>query len=304
MPWSGASFGQKHNHSLRGERADHAARIANATLRSGVGEGEAIRIANKWAKRHRAPGGAAPTVPAMQTGAPNVNLQGYVPVAQGTNTINLDLTSGAMSPNSLPALQGLAQRGLPIANPTFNYGGIADGGAVPRRAMGGVSPMPMSMAMPPWTRGEARGEEAHPSGLIMGMGGGRQDNIPMNLAPHSHVIPADVVSGWGQGNPEQGAANIEHAMKSGPFGMALPKVPTHAAKSMAPRMPRLALGGGNAKGVRTLVSPKEMIISPADVARIGGGDYENGHDWLDRFIVHSRKQIVRHNSSLPGPVKE
>ncbi len=161
----------------------------------------------------------------------------------------------------------------------------------------------MSMGMPSWSRMQARGEESHPSGLIPGMGGGRQDNIAMNLAPHSHVIPADVVSGWGHGNPEQGAANIGHAMQTGPFGTGMPKVPTHATRGMTPRMPHLARGG-NANGVRTLVSPKEMIISPADVARIGGGDYDKGHDWLDRFIVHSRKQIVAHMRALPPPVKE
>ena len=56
MPWTGSSF-EKHNHSLHGEKAEHAARIANAVLRSGVPEGESIAIANKWAQHH-ADGGA------------------------------------------------------------------------------------------------------------------------------------------------------------------------------------------------------------------------------------------------------
>lgn len=49
MPWSGKSFASKHNHSLKGKAADNAASQANALLRSGVPEGEAIAIANKRA---------------------------------------------------------------------------------------------------------------------------------------------------------------------------------------------------------------------------------------------------------------
>lgn len=57
MPWTGPQFASRHNHSLHGEKAGHAARIASAVLRSGVPEGESIAIANKWAQRH-ADGGA------------------------------------------------------------------------------------------------------------------------------------------------------------------------------------------------------------------------------------------------------
>ena len=46
MPWSGKSFGAKHNHSLSGAGAAKAASIANAILRDSGDEGKAIRIAN------------------------------------------------------------------------------------------------------------------------------------------------------------------------------------------------------------------------------------------------------------------
>lgn len=49
MPWSGKSFASRHNHKLHGKTADNAAAQANALLRSGVPEGEAIAIANKHA---------------------------------------------------------------------------------------------------------------------------------------------------------------------------------------------------------------------------------------------------------------
>lgn len=311
--------------------------LVQSSSRSAVGENikreqaagkphrQAIAIALDIQRRNRrAAGGAAPQAPTYQTGAPAVNSSGFVPVPQG-GTFNLDLTSGAMTPGSLQALQGLAQRGIPIAgmsgpappppsNPTpvgdgsfttdntfVPAGNSRQGGAI-RRASGGSAP-PMGET-PWWIRREASGMDRAPSGLIPGTTGGRADAVPMNLAPHSHVIPADVVSGWGQGNTSAGAANLQHALSTGPFGLSLPRVPSRGPKlSSPPRMPRMARGGA-ANGIRTMVSPGEVIVPPEDVHRIGSGDFDKGHDWIDRLIVHSRKQIIHHMRKLPGPVKE
>ena len=51
MPWSGKSFRSKHNHKLSSGQANNAARQANAMLRAGVPEGEAIATANKHAQK-------------------------------------------------------------------------------------------------------------------------------------------------------------------------------------------------------------------------------------------------------------
>lgn len=51
MPWSAASFKAKHNKKLTGEQSSKAASMANAMLKSGVPEGEAIAIANKRVAR-------------------------------------------------------------------------------------------------------------------------------------------------------------------------------------------------------------------------------------------------------------
>lgn len=53
MPWSAKSFAARHNKKLHGEVAKKAAAQANALLRSGVPEGEAIAIANKHANKLR-----------------------------------------------------------------------------------------------------------------------------------------------------------------------------------------------------------------------------------------------------------
>jgi uncharacterized protein YdaT len=50
MPWTPASFASRHNHKLKGKSAAKASRMANAMLRSGVPEGEAIATANARAK--------------------------------------------------------------------------------------------------------------------------------------------------------------------------------------------------------------------------------------------------------------
>jgi uncharacterized protein YdaT len=53
VPWSGKTFGAKHNHSLSGGGAAKAASIANAILRDSGDEGKAIRIANSKVKGMR-----------------------------------------------------------------------------------------------------------------------------------------------------------------------------------------------------------------------------------------------------------
>jgi uncharacterized protein YdaT len=47
MPWSGRTFKSRHNKNLSDAAAGKAASQANALLRSGVPEGEAIAIASK-----------------------------------------------------------------------------------------------------------------------------------------------------------------------------------------------------------------------------------------------------------------
>jgi uncharacterized protein YdaT len=47
MPWDGPEFAAKHNKKLRGTIATKVADQANAMLRAGVPEGEAIATANK-----------------------------------------------------------------------------------------------------------------------------------------------------------------------------------------------------------------------------------------------------------------
>lgn len=84
------------------------------------------------------------------------------------------------------------------------------------RAGGGMDYTPP--AMPYFARQDARGETALPSGLIHSSVAGRTDQLPMSPAAGSYVIPADVVSGVGEGNTLAGAAILDKYLHSGPFG--------------------------------------------------------------------------------------
>lgn len=53
MPWSGKEFAERHNRKLKGAAAQKAAAQANAMIKAGVPEGEAIATANKDAGRRR-----------------------------------------------------------------------------------------------------------------------------------------------------------------------------------------------------------------------------------------------------------
>ena len=50
MPWTGSQFKSRHNKSLTTAQANKAAKQANAMLKAGVAEGEAIATANKHAR--------------------------------------------------------------------------------------------------------------------------------------------------------------------------------------------------------------------------------------------------------------
>jgi hypothetical protein len=159
----------------------------------------------------------------------------------------------------------------------------------------------------------------HPSGLVHGIGAGRTDTVPMNLPSGSHVIPADIISGLGQGNTLSGAHTMGMAMKGGPYGISLPSAP-HKPMSL-PKPPggfHLADGGepqfeghaikiakGNVPesegGVRCILANGEWVCHPGEVQRIRYKKYK-GHQAIDEWITDRRAADVKKIRKLPGPV--
>jgi hypothetical protein len=143
------------------------------------------------------------------------------------------------------------------------------------------------------------------AGALDGKTQGRADDLPIDVPNGSHVIPADVVAALGDGNTRAGFAVLEqmfpHSKRakfkkggkvSAPKGFGFGK---SAAFGLA--------SGGKAPTVGINASDGEFVVVPDDVAEKGRGDVDHGHNILDHFIVHTRKQYAHKLSKLPGPEK-
>lgn len=122
------------------------------------------------------------------------------------------------------------------------------------------------------------------AGYIHGDTGGRTDNKPIDVAEGSYVIPADILSGLGEGNSHAGWAALQAQ-----FGMARP--------------PAKADGGAIGAPVPIVAASGEGVIPPDKVAEIGGGDLGRGHSILDAMVSHVRKKTIRTLKRLPKPKK-
>ena len=156
-------------------------------------------------------------------------------------------------------------------------------------------------------------------GLLSGVTPGRADNVPLSVASGSYIIPADVVSGLGEGNTLSGASLLDKMMNTGPHGMTLRG--RRASVQSAPYnnqmgnylMRRQAYGdlrnegqyaaGGTPKETTPVsLSHGEYCIPPEQVAALGGGDLERGFKILDAFVVKSRKKNVDKLKNMKPPV--
>lgn len=118
---------------------------------------------------------------------------------------------------------------------------------------------------------------------------GRTDKLPTTVPSGAYVIPADIVSGFGEGNSMAGAHFLERLFHSGPYGI-----------------PHRAQGGrlgGNHPPTPVILAGGEFVVAPEAVKKVGGGDIDKGHEVLDRMVVKQRKKLVGTLSKLPGPKK-
>ena len=179
------------------------------------------------------------------------------------------------------------------------------------------------MNMPPWwIRNEARQMNAQPSsGALLSSIPGRTDHIPLKLPKGSYVVPADVVSGLGQGNTNAGHSVLDRMFKTGPFGMSAPlknarPVMPHMPMPKPPRAAGLGnmdirpgkLGfadGGEAPGeVPVMAAGGEHVLYPEQVEAVGGGNINNGYQILDEFVKHVRQNTIDGLKKLPGPKRD
>jgi len=145
----------------------------------------------------------------------------------------------------------------------------------------------------------------HPGGLIHSSTGGRTDHLPLAVPVDSHVIPADVVSGIGQGNSLNGAMLLDRMFHAGPWGARAAKVAGARPPMQLPEKttPIMAAGG------EYLVRPEAVALLGREAKRIeprkhgGKADLQAGHDAIDAFILRARRRTIATTRRLPGPVK-
>lgn len=191
--------------------------------------------------------------------------------------------------------------------PKMAGGGFNAAKWVPRPRAAGV-PKPVGMAMP-----RASMPKSH-VGMIRSAIPGRTDKLPMNVRGGSYVIPADVVSGIGEGNSMAGAAALNSLLGQAPYGAkvraprASPKINMGRPMRMAApmRAPRMAAEGGAEDGndhVPIIAAGGEYVIAPEVVKRIGSGDMKHGHEILDELVLHLRRQTINEMRRLKPPKK-
>jgi len=121
------------------------------------------------------------------------------------------------------------------------------------------------------------------SGLLSSAVAGRTDDHMISVRDGSYVIPADIVSSFGEGNTQAGALELD--------GIFADEPEAFAAGGPAPKLVDIAAAGG------------EYVIPPAAVRRIGGGDLQAGHAILDAMVRMQREKLVDTLKKLPGPKK-
>ena len=142
----------------------------------------------------------------------------------------------------------------------------------------------------------------------------------MNVKSGSYVIPADIVSGLGEGNSMAGHKILHQMFMSGPYGADIAKMPSsaHMPKGMTMKMPglmktKMAKGGlsgfpseadVNAPHVPIIAAGGEFVIPPDVVRELGNGDIEAGHRKLDEFVVKHRQKLIKTLKKLPGPARD
>jgi len=117
---------------------------------------------------------------------------------------------------------------------------------------------------------------------------GRTDRLPIHVYSGSYVIPADIVSGLGEGNTLAGYEAIKrmfgHHLKA-KYGL---RGSYHEDREVVP----------------VIVAGGEYILTPDEVEAAGDGDLDAGHAVLDAFVKSQRRALRKKLAKLPGPAQD
>lgn len=139
----------------------------------------------------------------------------------------------------------------------------------------------------------------HVGGLLSPVAG-RTDHIPLDVPNGAYVLPADVISGLGEGNTIHGTEVAKHLFHT---KVHVPKIHAGGGGHHHGRSAGGVSSGGPGDTVPIMAAGGEFVISPETVSSIGGGDMKHGHRILDEFVKKVRTNTIKTLKKLPGPVK-
>lgn len=192
--------------------------------------------------------------------------------------------------------------------------GMRSGGMVPRRAAGG----PMSSSDTPWFAKDEERQSTERHGLLTSPVGGRTDHLAVSPATGSYVIPADVISGLGEGNTLAGANVMQKILETGPHGTPMPSgrrgsgpprpppayregegddgmasgggIPHYAAGGMSPAVSSYLAGNGlGGSGLPSGNGVYSAVPSTGINASTGQGTSNTGLPALDAYLNNTEK---------------
>lgn len=139
-------------------------------------------------------------------------------------------------------------------------------------------------------------------GPINSIVSGRTDHLPTRVPSGSYVLPADHVSGLGEGSTIAGFKVLRRMFGGEPYGRSGAPYDQGGGPYGEP----LAEGGrtkNGPEGVPVVLAGGEYVIPPHIVAEIGEGDMDRGHRVLDEWVKRSRGDLIKTLKHLPGPAK-
>jgi len=150
------------------------------------------------------------------------------------------------------------------------------------------------------------------TGALLSSVPGRTDAHFTHVPSGSYVIPADIVSGRGEGNTIAGAAALQKLFKMAPYGGAPMKVgkgPGTPGRGTLPhaRKKKFAAGGAPdpnmGKPVRVNLAGGEIVVPPDNLIEAVHPDLKTAHEIMDKWVLDERKKLRKTLAKLPGPVK-